>query len=128
MSAQLRTPLARVRGLGSAKSGTHHWLVQRLTSIALLPLTVWFLYVALKLVGGEYADARSFLAQPWNAVLMAAFVLMLFYHAKLGIQVILEDYVHLRWLEVASQMINLFACAFAALVALFAIVRIALGA
>lgn len=128
MSAQLRTPLARVRGLGSAKSGTHHWLVQRLTSIALLPLTVWFLYAALKLVGGEYADARSFLAQPWNAVLMAAFVLMLFYHAKLGIQVILEDYVHLRWLEVTSQMINLFACAFAALVALFAIVRIALGA
>ncbi|HET9482599.1 MAG TPA: succinate dehydrogenase, hydrophobic membrane anchor protein [Xanthomonadales bacterium] len=128
MSAQLRTPLARVRGLGSAKSGTHHWLVQRLTSIALLPLTVWFLYAALELVGGEYADARSFLAQPWNAVLMAAFVLMLFYHAKLGIQVILEDYVHLRWLEVTSQMINLFACAFAALVALFAIVRIALGA
>lgn len=128
MSAQLRTPLARVRGLGSAKSGTHHWLVQRLTSIALLPLTVWFLYAALALVGGEYADARSFLAQPWNAVLMAAFVLMLFYHAKLGIQVILEDYVHLRWLEVTSQMINLFACAFAALVALFAIVRIALGA
>ena len=128
MSAQLRTPLARVRGLGSAKSGTHHWLVQRLTSIALLPLTIWFLYAVLKLVGGEYADARSFLAQPWNAVLMAAFVLMLFYHAKLGIQVILEDYVHLRWLEVTSQMINLFACAFAALVALFAIVRIALGA
>lgn len=128
MSAQLRTPLAKVRGLGSAKGGTHHWIVQRLTSIALIPLAVWFLYAVVGLVGAEYADARSFLAQPWNATLMAAFVLMLFHHAKLGIQVIVEDYIHLRPLEVVLQLLNLFACAFGALVAVFAVVRIALGA
>ncbi|HVF33822.1 MAG TPA: succinate dehydrogenase, hydrophobic membrane anchor protein, partial [Candidatus Saccharimonadia bacterium] len=60
MSASLRNPLQRVRGLGSAKSGTHHWIIQRLTAVGLLPLTAWFLYSVLGLVGGEYSDARTF--------------------------------------------------------------------
>ena len=128
MSATLRNPLQRVRGLGSAKHGTHHWIVQRLTAVGLLPLAAWFLYAVLGLVGGEYADARTFLAQPWNAGLMAAFVLLLFYHAKLGIQVVIEDYVHTRAVEVALHLVNVFACLLAALFAVFAIVRIALGA
>ena len=128
MSASLRNPLQRVRGLGSAKSGTHHWIIQRLTAVGLLPLTAWFLYSVVGLVGGEYADARTFVAQPWNAGLLAMFVLLLFYHAKLGIQVVIEDYVHTRGVEVALHLINIFACLLAALVAVFAIVRIALGA
>ena len=128
MSAELRTPLARVRGLGSARGGTHHWIVQRLTAVGLVPLTVWFLWSALQLVGGEYADARTFLAQPWNAGFMATFVLLLFYHAKLGIQVVIEDYVHTRPVEVFLHVLNIFACLVAALFSVFAIVRIALGA
>jgi succinate dehydrogenase / fumarate reductase, membrane anchor subunit len=128
MSAELRTPLARVRGLGSARGGTHHWIVQRLTAVGLVPLTIWFLWSALQLVGGDYADARSFLAQPWHAGFMATFVLLLFYHAKLGVQVVIEDYVHTRPVEVFLHLLNLFACLVAALFSVFAIVRIALGA
>jgi succinate dehydrogenase / fumarate reductase, membrane anchor subunit len=124
----LRHPIGRVRGLGSAKEGSHHWLTQRLSSIALAVLSIWFVVAALKLVGGGYAEARVFAAQPWNAALLIAFVLTLFHHAKAGIQVVIEDYVHTRWLEVTLQIANLFVCLAAALVAVFAVVRIALGA
>jgi len=128
MSATLRNPIARVRGLGSAKQGTHHWIVQRLTAIGLLPLSLWFLWSVLGLVGGEYADARSFVAQPWNAGFLAAFVILLFYHAKLGIQVVVEDYVHTKPMEVLLHVLNIFVCLLAALFSVLAIVRIALGA
>ena len=128
MSATLRNPLARVRGLGSAKQGTHHWIVQRLTAIGLLPLSLWFLWSVLGIVGGEYADARSFVAQPWNAGFLAAFVILLFYHAKLGIQVVVEDYVHTKPVEVLLHVVNIFVCLLAALFSVLAIVRIALGA
>lgn len=124
--SDLRHPLARVRGLGSARNGTHHWIVQRLTAVALMPLSVWFLVVALGL--GGYADARSFLAQPLNAILMAAFALALFQHAQLGLQVVIEDYVHHAGLELTLQVAVKFACFLGALASLFAIVRIALGA
>ena len=128
MSATLRDPIARVRGLGSAKSGTHHWIVQRLTAIGLVPLALWFLWAVIGLVGGEYADARSFVAQPWNAGFLAAFVILLFYHAKLGIQVVVEDYVHTKPMEVLLHVVNIFVCLLAALFSVLAIVRIALGA
>ena len=123
----LRHPLAAVRGMGSAKEGTHHWIVQRLTAVALLPLTAWFLIVALATLSSGYADARSFIAQPWNGVLMAALVLCAFYHAALGLQVVVEDYVHTRWLEVALQIGIKLLSFVAALASLLAIVRITLG-
>ncbi len=123
----LRDPLAHVRGLGSAKQGSHHWIAQRLTAIALLPLGAWFLWAALGLATGDYADARSFLAQPINGSLMAAFMLCLLYHAQLGIQVVVEDYVHTPWMEVTLQIGTKLACFLAAIVSLLAIVRIALG-
>ena len=96
--------------------------------IALGLLSPWLLWVALGLSGGDYADARSFLAQPLNAALMATFVLCLFYHAQLGIQVVVEDYVHTRWLEILLQIATKFACFLAAIASVLAIVRIALGA
>lgn len=123
----LREPLAQVRGLGSAKSGSHHWIWQRITAIALIPLTAWFLWAALGVLSSGYADARSWLAQPFNAVLLASFVLSLFYHAQLGLQVVVEDYVHTPWLEIALQLAIRFACVLAAVASLFALVRIALG-
>jgi len=122
----LRNPLAVARGLGSAKEGTGHFIAQRLTAVALVPLSIWFIWSALGHFGAGYADARSFVAQPLNASLMAAFVMMLFYHAQLGLQVVLEDYVH-GWLELTAQVLVKLACFFAALVSLLAIVRISLG-
>jgi succinate dehydrogenase / fumarate reductase membrane anchor subunit len=124
----LRNPLAQVRGLGSAKQGSHHWIAQRLTAILLAPLSIWFLVAALGVAAGGYAEARSFVAQPLNACLMAAFVLALFYHAQLGLQVVVEDYVHIPWLELTLQIGIKFACFLAAIASLLAIVRISLGA
>ncbi len=127
MSDNLRTPLARVRGLGSAKDGTGHFIAQRITAVALVLLTVWFLFHAFGLMRGDYADARSFLAQPFNATLMAAYVVALFHHAQLGLQVVIEDYIHVRWQEVGLQIAVKFIAFGAGLVSLLAIIRIALG-
>jgi len=88
-----RSPLGAARGLGSAKSGTGHWMAQRLTAIALLPLTLWFIWSLLCMAGADYATFTAWLANPLIAVLMSAFSLMLFYHAALGLQVVIEDYV-----------------------------------
>ena len=123
----LRHPIARARGLGSAKNGAHHFIVQRLTAVALIPLAIWFLVAALRLLHGEYADARTWLAQPLNASLMSVFIMALFYHAQLGVQVVIEDYVHTPWMELSMQIGTKFLCFFAAVASLLAIVRIALG-
>ncbi len=120
----LQHPIARARGLGSAKNGTHHWWLQRLTAIALALLTPWFIWVAVGMVGADAFTVRAILAQPVNAVLMLAFVFSLFWHARLGLQVVIEDYVHTHWLEVTLQVIVLFACALAALASAIAIGRI----
>jgi succinate dehydrogenase / fumarate reductase membrane anchor subunit len=125
MSVDLRTPLKRARGLGSAKSGTHHFIVQRLTALALVPLCLWLIWLALMLLHADYAHARALVHAPLNAVLLLAFVLMLFWHAQLGLQVVIEDYVHTRWLEVASQILVQFVCALGALACVLAIVKIA---
>jgi succinate dehydrogenase / fumarate reductase membrane anchor subunit len=123
----LQTPLKRARGLGSAKDGTHHFIVQRVTALALIPLTIWVIYLALALVHADYARARAIVHHPFAAVWLTAFVLATFWHAQLGLQVVIEDYVHARWLEVTAQLAVKFFCAAGALVSVLAIVRIALG-
>lgn len=123
----LRNPLATARGLGSAKNGTGHWWFQRLSALALLVLTPWFLLLVLGMVGADQVSVRLSLAEPTTAALMSAFVLSLFWHAQLGLQVVIEDYVH-GWLELALQVVVKFACAFAALASVIAIGRIAFTA
>ena len=90
----MRTPLSRVRGLGSAKDGTHHWWVQRLSAVALVPLTVWFVISMISLAGADHAAVSAWLAQPLSAVFMLLFVVATFYHLQLGVQVVIEDYIH----------------------------------
>jgi len=123
MNPQLRDPLAVARGLGSAKDGTGQWWMQRLTAIALFLLAPWFAWLAISLVGADQQAARAALASPLTASLLLAFVLALFWHAQLGLQVIVEDYVH-GWMEIALQVAIKFACAFAALAAILALGRI----
>jgi len=120
----LRDPLALARGLGSAKDGVRHWWLQRLTAIALMALVPWFVVTALGLVGADQLTVRATIGQPLNATLMLAFVFSLFWHAQLGLQVVVEDYVH-GWLEIALQIFIKFACALAALASALAIGRIA---
>jgi succinate dehydrogenase / fumarate reductase, membrane anchor subunit len=126
-NADLQTPLKRARGLGSAKSGTHHFIVQRITAVALIPLVLWIVWLALALMHADYAHARALVHQPVNAVLLIAFVAAAFWHAQLGLQVVVEDYVHTRWLEVTTQLAIKFLCVLGALASVLAVVRIALG-
>ena len=121
----LRTPLARARGLGSGKSGTGHFWRQRVTAIALALLVPWLVWLLVSMVGADLATVRDTLARPWNAVLLAAFAIACFWHAKLGIQVIIEDYVHERLAEILLKLLVIFACAAGALASLYAIARIA---
>lgn len=123
----LRHPLAIARGLGSAKDGVGHWWIQRLTAMALLLLAPWFAWLVLGLIGADHYTVRQTLAQPLNASLLLAFVLSLFWHAQLGLQVVVEDYVH-GWLEITLQIAVKFACAFGALASAIAIGRIAFTA
>lgn len=125
---QLRDPLAQARGLGSAKDGVRHWWLQRLTAIALALLSPWFVWLAVSLIGADRMTVRLTLAQPLTATLMIAFVLALFWHAKLGVQVVIEDYVQPRWLEVALQVAVSFACLLGAIASVLAIGRIVLTA
>ncbi len=127
MSRDLRNPLARARGLGSAKEGVSHWMLQRVTALGLVFLTVWFVVTVLGLMHSDYATARATLAKPWNAVLLAALLITMFRHAVLGLQVVIEDYVHTRWLEVASLVLIKFIAVLAALAGVLAVLRVALG-
>ena len=90
----LRSPLARARGLGAAHNGTHHWWVQRLTSIALAPLMLWLAFSFVSLATADHAAATAWLRSPINAILMLALIATLFHHMQLGLQVVIEDYVH----------------------------------
>ena len=126
-TTDLQTPLKRARGLGSAKDGTHHFVVQRITALALVPLALWVIWLALALVRADYAHAHAIVRQPCAAVLLTAFVIATFWHAQLGLQVVIEDYVNSRWLEVTAQLAVKFFCAVGALASVLAIVRIALG-
>jgi len=126
-TTDLQTPLKRARGLGSAKDGTHHFVVQRITALALVPLALWVIWLALALVRADYARAHTIVHQPCAAVLLTAFVIATFWHAQLGLQVVIEDYVNSRWLEVTAQLAVKFFCAVGALASVLAIVRIALG-
>lgn len=125
---QLRTSLKSARGLGSAKYGTEHFVVQRVTAIALIFLCLYVIGLIVSWIGGDYASVRASVANPCNAVLLSAFVIAMFWHARLGLQTIIEDYVHAPLLAMASQIAVVFVCAVAALASVLAIIRIALGA
>jgi len=123
--AVMRTPLGRVRGLGSAKSGTHHWWMQRVTSIALLPLTLWFVVSMLSLAGASFAQTRAFLAWPVNAVLMLALIGLTFHHIAAGLQVVVEDYVRKDMQRIGALLVIKGGCWLMALVCAFAVLRVA---
>ncbi|MEN8719769.1 MAG: succinate dehydrogenase, hydrophobic membrane anchor protein [Oceanococcaceae bacterium] len=88
-----RSPLGAARGLGSAKSGTGHWMAQRLTAVAMIPLTLWFVWSLLCMADASHEEMTLWLSTPLAATLMCAYALILFYHAALGLQVVIEDYV-----------------------------------
>ena len=123
----VRTPLARVEGLGAARSGTHHFWRQRITAVAMVPLSVWFVCVALALIGSDRETAQAFLAEPVNAILMALFVIAGLHHMVLGVQVVIEDYVHIESSKIVLIVLSQFFAWVVGAVSLFALIRIALA-
>jgi succinate dehydrogenase / fumarate reductase membrane anchor subunit len=96
------TPNKKARGLGSVKTGVHHWWVQRVTSIALVPLTSWVVFSVASLVGQDYAHVSAWFAKPFTTVMLTLFVAVATYHASLGLQVIIEDYIHHQAAKIAA--------------------------
>ncbi len=126
MTESLRTPLKNAIGLGSARRGVHHFLVQRVTAVALMLLGVWFVWLVLRMLHLDYAAAHALLARPCNTVLMFAFVVAALWHAQLGLQVVIEDYVHAHGLQLALQIALRFLCFLGAAAGVLAVIRIAL--
>jgi succinate dehydrogenase / fumarate reductase, membrane anchor subunit len=122
----VQTPIARVEGLGAAHSGTGHFWRQRVSAVALIPLSVWFACVALACVGAPWKVATGVLAQPINAIAMALFVLAALQHMTLGLQVVIEDYVHGEGPKVALVLFTQFFAWIVGAACLFALIRIVL--
>jgi succinate dehydrogenase / fumarate reductase, membrane anchor subunit len=102
----MRSQLGRARGMGAAKSGVQHWRAERVTAIALIPLTLWFIYAVIHLAGQPQHDVVHFVAHPVNTVLLLALVAMTFHHMQLGLQVVIEDYVGGKTAQSAALLLN----------------------
>ncbi len=125
--SDLRTPLRNARGLGSAKEGTHHWLTQRASAIALIPLTLWFVTAMVMNAGAPYEDMIAFLRNPLVSVGMILFVFAAFYHMKLGLQVVVEDYIAKESTRIVLLLLLTFAIYATGAAAILAVVKISLG-
>ena len=125
--SERRDPLKRARGLGSARTGVTHFMQQRITAIALIVLSIWFVAMVLGMLHADYASARAIVAQPLNSLVLIAFAIAVFWHTQLGLQVVIEDYVHSRGLEVAMQIAVKLLCFLGALASVLAVIRIGLG-
>jgi succinate dehydrogenase / fumarate reductase membrane anchor subunit len=127
MNSDLRTPLSRARGLGSAKQGVHHWWAQRITAVALIPLVVWFAISLIMMSGADYAVVRAWIGSPVVMVLLTLTIVIGLHHGQLGMQEVVEDYVHGEGLKLALIVLLRFTAVFFGLAAIVAILRIGFG-
>ena len=122
-----RTPLSRARGLGSAQHGVGQWISERVAAIALVPLTLWGVFGVLRLAAGDYGAAVAWISDPLNATLMVLLVVISFWHMQAGLRVVIEDYIHVTLNKSALLILNLFVCGLAGALAVFSILKVALG-
>jgi succinate dehydrogenase membrane anchor subunit len=127
MNSDLRTPLSRARGLGSAKQGVHHWWAQRITAVALIPLVVWFAISLIMMSGADYAVVRAWIGSPVVMVLLTLTIVIGLHHGQLGMQEVVEDYVHSEGMKLALIVLLRFTAVFFGLAAIVAILRIGFG-
>jgi succinate dehydrogenase membrane anchor subunit len=123
----LRSPLRRVLGLGAARSGVHHWWLQRLTSIALVPLSIWFVASLLALPALDHATVVAWMGQTWTALLLIVFVLVAAWHSQLGVRVVVEDYVHGAGAKTLTLVLLGFAHVLLAAAGVFAVLKVSFG-
>jgi succinate dehydrogenase / fumarate reductase membrane anchor subunit len=126
-ASRMRSPLGRAIGLGSAKEGVEHWWAQRITAIALVPLTLWFVIAVIGLVGADLETVQNWVGHPLPAILLVLMLIAAFYHVSLGLQVVIEDYVHAELAKIGLVIaVRLFCFAFA-VAGIFAVLSMALG-
>ena len=123
----MRSPLGRAIGLGSAKEGVEHWWVQRITAIALVPLALWFVIAVIGLVGADLEAVQNWVGSPLPAILLVLLLIATFYHAALGGQVIIEDYVHTELARLGLIVALRLLCFAFAVAGIFAVLSVALG-
>ncbi len=124
--AGFRTPLSRARGLGAAKHGVGHFIADRVSGLALIPLSIWAAYAGLKVAAGGYMAAVEWLAQPLNAVLLSLFIVAGLLHLRLALQVVIEDYIQGFVAKSALLIANYLVCVLGAALGVFAILKVAL--
>jgi succinate dehydrogenase / fumarate reductase membrane anchor subunit len=127
MEGGYRTPLARARGLGAAGHGVGHWISERLSSLALVPLVLWITYAGLQLAGAGYDSAVDWVRHPLNAVLLALLLAISFQHMHAGMRVVVEDYIHKTATKAVLLILNLFVCVLFGALAVFAVLKVALS-
>lgn len=128
MTSRMRSPLGRAIGLGSAKEGVEHWWAQRITAIALVPLSLWFASAVIGLAGADLETVQNWVARPLPAILLVLLLIGLFYHTFLGLQVVIEDYVHGELAKLGLLIVIRLLCFGFAVAGIFAVLGIALGA
>ncbi len=122
----LRHPLARVKGLGTSGEGSHHWWGQRLSAMALVPLSVWFVFTVIGHIGDSHDEVIAWVSSPVVALMLILFVGFMSYHAQLGVQVVIEDYVHTELLKLVLIILVKGIVLLAGLGGIFAVLRVAL--
>jgi len=124
---EMRSPLARVRGLGSSNDGIHHWWVQRLTGIALIPLVLWFVFYAVALASADLATVKAWVGTHFNPVLLILLIICMFHHGQLGLQVVIEDYIHKESVKVTSLLLVKGGALLLGACSAFAVLRLTFG-
>jgi succinate dehydrogenase / fumarate reductase membrane anchor subunit len=124
---RMRSPLGRAIGLGSAKEGVEHWWLQRITAVALVPLSLWFVIAIIRLVGADVDRVRDWVGNPLPAILLVLLLIATFWHAALGLQVVIEDYIHAELTKLGLLILLRLGCFALAVAGIFAVLAVAVG-
>jgi succinate dehydrogenase / fumarate reductase, membrane anchor subunit len=124
---RMGSPLGRAVGLGSAKEGVEYWWLQRITAVALVPLSLWFVIAIIRLAGADFDSVRDWIGNPLPAILLVLLLIATFYHVSLGLQVVIEDYIHAELTKIGLVIIVRLACFALAVAGIFAVLSMAVG-